>query len=99
MEKINRQKLKIKNLIGIIDNPTHEDLLFEIVEFLENERRFDGEFKKGEVALKTRCRIEKELIDDLEVLCDLGYIEKGKWSAYTIIKHPWEIKEKSESPA
>ncbi|NJO90718.1 MAG: hypothetical protein HC831_18475 [Chloroflexia bacterium] len=70
MEKINQRKLKIKNLIGIIDNPVHEDLLFEIVDFLEKERRFDGEFKKGEVALKTRCRIDKDLSADLDILCD-----------------------------
>ena len=93
MEKINRKKIKIKNLLGIIDNPTHEDLLFEIVDFLEKERRWDGEFKKQEVSLKTRCRIEDELSEDLQTLCDLGYIEKGKWSAYKIIKHPWEITE------
>ena len=91
MEKINRQKLKIKNLIGIIDTPTHEDLLFEIVEFMENERRFDGKFIKHEASLKTRCRIEQELIDDLQVLCDLGYLEKGTYTSYTVIKHPWEL--------
>ena len=92
MEKINRKKSKIKNLIGIIDTPTHEDLLFEIVDFMEKERRFDGEFKKGEVVLKTRCRINKEVAEDLDALCESGYLEKGKWSAYTILKHPWEIK-------
>jgi hypothetical protein len=94
MEKIDRSKLKIKNLIGIIDNPTHEDLLFEIVEFLENERRFDGEFIKQEVKDKTRCRIEQDVEDDLQVLCDLGYIEKGKWTKYIVKKHPWHPKEK-----
>jgi len=92
MEKINRKKLKIKNLIGIIDTPTHEDLLFEIVDFLEQEGRSDGEFKKQEVSLKTRSRIEKEIADDLQVLCDVGYIEKGKWSSYKVIKHPWGLK-------
>ncbi len=94
MEKLDRKKIKIKNLIGIIDTPSFEDLLFEIVDFLERERRFDGEFKKGEVVLKTRCRIKKEVVEDLEVLCESGYIEKGKWSAYKVLKHPWEITKK-----
>lgn len=89
MKKINRQKIKIKNLIGIVDEPVHEDLLFEIVDFLESESRMDGVFKKAEVGLKTRCRINEEIVDDLETLCDLNYIEKGKYSEYTILKHPW----------
>jgi len=92
MKKIDRKRLKIKNLIGIIDNPTHEDLLFEIVDFLENERRFDGRFIKQEVKDKTRCRIESDILEDLQVLCDLGYLKKGKWTYYHVINHPWEIK-------
>jgi hypothetical protein len=48
------KKAKIKNLIGIIDNPTYEDLLFEIAQFLTQENRLDGEFKTREVSLKTR---------------------------------------------
>ena len=51
MQKINRQKIKIKNLIGIVDDPVEEDLLFEIVDFLESESRLDGVFKKAEVDL------------------------------------------------
>ena len=90
MQKINRQKIKIKNLIGIVDNPVEEDLLFEIVDFLESESRLDGKFKKAEVSLKTRCRIKQEIIDDLETLCDLKYISKGKYSEYTVLNHPWE---------
>ena len=92
MKALNKKKVKIKNLIGIVDQPTYEDLLFEIVQFLEIENRFDGEFKKGEVSLKTRCRINQELIEDLEKLAELGYIEKLKYTQYKIIKHPWEIK-------
>jgi len=90
MEKINRQKIKIKNLIGIVDKPVEEDLLFEIVDFLESESRLDGVFKKYEISLKTRCRIKDEIVDDLETLCDLKYIEKGKYSTYTVLKHPWQ---------
>lgn len=93
MEKIDRSKLKIKNLLGILDKPTHEDLLFEIVDFMEKERRFDGKFIKHEASLKTRCRIEKEFVDDLQVLVDLGYLEKGTYTSYIIKSHPWEIKD------
>jgi hypothetical protein len=90
METISRGKLKIKNLLGLIDKPSYEDLLFEIVDFLEHESRFDGEFIKQEVKDKTRCRIKKELDDDLQVLCDLGYLEKGGWTKFTVKKHPWQ---------
>lgn len=91
MKKLNKQKIKIKNLIGIVDKPQIEDLLFEIVDFLENEGRFNGEFKKGEISLKTRCRIGAEIIDDLDKLCSKKYIEKRKWSSYKVLKHPWEL--------
>jgi len=90
MNKINKSQIKIKNLIGIIDNPTYEDLLFEIVQFLEFENRFDGEFKKGEVSLKTRCRINSNLEQDLDDLVKLGFLEHHKYTMYKIIKHPWE---------
>jgi hypothetical protein len=89
MKKINRNKIKIKNLIGIVDDPVHEDLLFEIVDFLESESRQDGVFKKAEVGLKTRCRINAEIVEDLETLCELKYIEKLKYSEFKVLKHPW----------
>ena len=87
MKKINKQKIKIKNLIGIVDNPTHEDLLFEIVSFLEDERRED--FKKWDVSVKTRCRIGESLEEDLQVLVDMGYLEHQGWTKYHLLKHPW----------
>lgn len=87
MNKINKGQLKIKNLLGIIDNPTHEDLLFEIVSFLEDEGR--EEFKKWDVAMKTRCRIGSSVEEDLQVLEDLGYIKHCGWTKYKLIKHPW----------
>ena len=87
MKKINKQKIKIKNLIGIIDEPTHEDLLFEIASFLEDERKED--FNKGDVSLKTRCRIGETLDEDLKVLVDLGYLEHKGWTKYKLLKHPW----------
>lgn len=89
MKKINKKKIKIKNLIGIVDNPSYEDLLFEIVSFLETENRNDTIFKKWEVSQKTRCRIGSEIVDDLDELIKLGYVEKGKYSEYKVLKHPW----------
>lgn len=93
MKPINKKNVKIKNLIGIIDNPTYEDLLFEIVSFLENEGRYNGEnsqFKPHEVFLKTRVRISSSLSKDLEELAKLGYLEKLKYANYIVVKHLWE---------
>lgn len=90
MKKIQKEKIKIKNLIGIIDNPTYEDLLFEIVSFLEKENRLEEEFNKEEVSLKTRCRIEEDLEEDLKKLNELGYLEHKGWTKYKLLKHPWE---------
>jgi len=90
MKPIRKKNVKMKNLIGIIDNPTHEDLLFEIVQFLDNTKRYDGEFLKREVSLFTRVRVKKDVVDDLEELIKLGYIEKLKYTSYRIIKHLWE---------
>jgi len=90
MKGINKNKIKIKNLIGIVDNPTHEDLLFEIVSFLEKEDRLKDEFIKQEVSLKTRCRIEEDLEFDLKKLQELGYIEHKGWTKWKLIKHPWQ---------
>ena len=84
------KKTKIKNLIGIINDPIYEDLLFEIAQFLTNENRFDGEFKTREVSLKTRVRISAELNDDIDKLVEMGYVEKLKYSSYKLIKHLWE---------
>jgi hypothetical protein len=89
MKGINRNKIKIKNLIGIVDNPTHEDLLFEIVSFLEKENRLEEEFIKQEVSLKTRCRIEEDLDLDLKKLQEFGYIEHKGWTKWKLVKHPW----------
>jgi hypothetical protein len=90
MKPININNVKIKNLIGIINNPTLEDFLFEIVSFLENERQYDGEFKIRDAYLKTRIRLSSYLPDDLDKLVELGYLEKGKYSVYKVIKHLWE---------
>jgi dUTPase len=90
MKPINEKIVKIKNLIGIIDNPTYEDLLFEIVNFMNDEKRYDGEFKIRDVAFKTRVRISSDLSDDIDKLVSLGYIEKLKYTSYRVLKHLWE---------
>jgi len=90
MKGIDKNKIKIKNLLGLIDNPTYEDLLFEIVTFLEKEGRLEDEFIKQEVSLKTRCRIEENLDADLKKLQELGYIEHRGWTKWKLLKHPWK---------
>jgi Mn-dependent DtxR family transcriptional regulator len=91
MLPINKKNVKIKNLIGLIDNPTYEDLLFEIVNFLNDEKKYDGEFKLKDVSLKTRVRMSSDLSNDLNELIKLGYIEKLKYSGYKVLKHLWEL--------
>jgi len=90
MKPINKESVSLKHLISIIPEPKPEDLLYEIVNFLDNERRLDGEFKMREVSLKTRVRISNDVTDDVDKLVELGYVEKLKYSSYTVIKHLWE---------
>lgn len=90
MKPIQKQNVRMKNLIGIINEPIYEDLLFEIVYFLDNSKRYDGEFKVREVSLFTKVRINKDVQEDIDKLVELGYIEKLKYTAYKIIKHNWE---------
>lgn len=90
MKPVDYKKAKIKNLIGIIENPTLEDLLYEIVSFLDNERRYEAEFKTHEAFLKTRVRLSSLLSEDLDKLSELGYLEKLKHANYRVIKHLWE---------
>ncbi len=93
MKPIDYNIVKIKNILSIIDNPNYEDLLFEIVSFLDNEKKYDGEFKIRDVFLKTKIRITSDLYDDIEKLVEMGYIEKLKYSSYKVIKHLWEKNE------
>jgi len=90
MKPVQKLNVKMKNLIGVITEPTYEDLLFEIVYFLDNLKRYDGEFKTREISLYTRIRISDDLSIDLDKLAELGYIKKLKYTSYQVIKHKWE---------
>lgn len=90
MKQLNKDNVQLKNLLGIVPTPTYEDLLYEIVSFLNNEHRLDGEFRIRDVIVKTRIRISDELIDDMEKLINLGYIEKYNKTSYRVLKHIWE---------
>ena len=90
MKPIKRKNVRMKNLIGIIDEPTYEDLLFEIADFLDKQGRYDGEFKVREVSFLTRVRIGSELTDDINELVKRGYVEKLKYTSYKLLKHLWE---------
>jgi hypothetical protein len=90
MNKINYENVQIKNLIGIIENPTIEDLLFEIVNFLSDENRTDGIFNVKEASLKSRVRINEDFFEDINLLESKEYIKKLNYTKYQVIKHLWE---------
>ena len=91
MKQINKELVQVKNLIGIIDNLTIEDLLFEIVNFLCNENRLEGIFNVREASLKSRVRINTEdFFNDIKQLEEKGYIKKINSIKYQVIKHLWE---------
>jgi len=89
MKQLNIKKAKIKNLIGLIDTPELEDLLFEIVYFLDSEQRYDGIFSAREVSLKTRVRVSEDLLADLDTLAEKKYIKKLKNLQFEVLKHLW----------
>jgi len=89
MKKLDIKKAKIKNLIGLIDEPILEDLLFEIVYFLDSEQRYDGIFSAREVSLKTRVRVSEDLLSDLDQLVEKKYIKKMKNLNFEVLKHLW----------
>lgn len=91
MKCINRKKLPLKYLINftVIDKSII-DLLFEIIDFLDKEKRYDGEINYWEICNKTFTRISNSIDDDIDILIKDGYLEKGKYTKYIVIKHPWE---------
>lgn len=91
MLAINMSIVQIKNLIAIIEHPTIEDLLYEIVSFLSNENRMDGVFNIKEASLKTRIRLNPDFFDDINLLETKSYIIKLNYTKYQVVKHLWEI--------
>lgn len=90
MKKLNRDKVKLRNVLGIIDTPTHLDLLYEIVNFLDTEGREDGLFTTKELSLKTKVRVNEDIAQDLETLIYFKYVSKAKGKgAYKVVEHPW----------
>lgn len=91
MKPLNKNKLPLKYLINftIIDSSIL-DLLFEMVNFLDKEKRYDGEINYWEICNKTTSRISENIDNDIETLINLGYLEKGKYTKYNIINHPWD---------
>ncbi len=90
IKPINNESVKIKNLLGIIEDPTIEDLLFEIVSFLDHENRLTDKFTKKEVSLKTKYRFNKSLDLDLEKLVSKGYLNKLSKTKFQLLKNLWE---------
>jgi hypothetical protein len=90
MKFLDKNKVKIKNLIGIIENPTYEDLLFEIVLFLNDDANKEGNFKIKDVYFRTKTRLSSDIREDVAGLVERGYVERIKYSEYKVIKHLWE---------
>lgn len=91
MQRINRKKVKIKYLIGFKKDeiPEIEGLLYEIVSFLEENERMDGEINNWEILNKTTYRVNNSIEEDIKELIDKGYLEQGKYTKYKVISHPW----------
>lgn len=84
---INKQKVELKYLIGFTkENPSIYDLLYELTYFLEAESK--DEFNEWELKNKTRSRVGS-LEENLQALIDEGYIEKGKYTKYKLLKNKW----------
>lgn len=90
MKKINKKIVPLKYLIKFNIHPSIEDLLYEIVNFLDVENRLNGEINLAEIINKTSTRINNNIEDDIKILIDNGYLEKLKYTKYRVIKHLWE---------
>lgn len=93
MEKLNRDVVPLKNVLGLVTDPSILDLLYEIVDFLDIEGRLDGVFTTKEVLAKTKVRVNEFVEDDIELLVSEGYISKAKGKSngkYVLEKHPWD---------
>lgn len=90
MKSINKKLVPLKYLIKFNTTPSINDLLYEIVNYLEIENRLDGEINLAEIINKTSTRINNNIEEDLKILIDNGYLEKLKYTKYRVIKHLWE---------
>jgi len=90
IKPINKNKVKIKNLLGIIEDPKIEDLLFEIIFFLDSENRLNEEFSKKEINLKTKYRFNEDLSKDIRELINKGYLSQIAKRRYMLLQNLWE---------
>ena len=91
MIKLNKQKVPVKYLINFqkYNNSSIEGLLYEIVNFLDENERKDGEINYWEISNKTSYRVNENLEDDIKELIEKGYLTQGKYTKYIVINHPW----------
>ena len=84
---IDKKKVELKYLIGFTkENPSKYDLLYELTSFLEAEAK--EEFNEWELKNKTRSRVGT-LEENVQALIDEGYIERGKYTKYRLLKNKW----------
>ena len=84
---IDKTKVELKYLIGFTkENPSIYDLLYEITTFLSSESK--DEFNEWELKNKTKSRVGS-LEENLQALIDEGYIEKGKYTKFRLLKNKW----------
>ena len=88
MKPIDYNKVNLRNVLSMIENPILTDLLFEIANFLTEENRLDGVFTTKELSSKTSVRISSDLKTDLSNLISEGYISK-EGRELKVVEHPW----------
>ena len=85
---INKSIVPLKYRIGFTKYcPSKYDMLYELTEFLEAEQK--EEFNEWELKNKTKSRFGT-LEENLQTLIDEGYIEKGKYTKYKLLKNMWQ---------
>lgn len=88
MNHIDKNKVPLKYLIGYTNvEPTKYDMLYELVEFLQNENK--DTFSESELKGKTKSRFGT-YEENFTELVNEGFIVKDKYSKYKLVKHLWE---------
>lgn len=97
VKNINRDKVKIKHLLGVRGEnyPTVEDFLYEVVAELQELDMLDKEFTTKNIAKNVHSRIAENgtLADSLLILKEKGFcsmVEAPKRNLFKLINHPWE---------